>query len=277
MEAQSSLMPLVYPETMRAELRDDPWVINRKEIRVAGIPRSGQHAIIQWILHQAKTSRYVYLNACQDQGCLDPYIDADHNSIYRVGRWDKKDLLLFSFEGKSLGAVFNNAFEREHDSAVGRSGRRFDLLILRDPYNNFASLFKWGRANGWTSPEWIAFVRERWKEYAREYLHETKLMRSNKICVSYNQWFTDWRYRRSLIEELGYDFDEYWIINVVAKIGIVQFEDHTFDGLKFDGRAQEMKVLERWKHFRYDPVYRLVFDEEMRDLSRRIFGDICDL
>ena len=48
----------------------------------------------------------------------------------------------------------------------------------------------------------------------------------------------------------------------------------SFSGRDRQGRASEMKVLERWRVFENDPRYAAAFDEETVDLSRRIFGDI---
>ena len=47
----------------------------------------------------------------------------------------------------------------------------------------------------------------------------------------------------------------------------------SFDGMSYDGRACEMNVLERWKYFARDPLYReLLDDAELIDLSAHIFG-----
>jgi hypothetical protein len=45
--------------------------------------------------------------------------------------------------------------------------------------------------------------------------------------------------------------------------------------MEFEGRANEMKVLERWHHFADDRDFRqLFYDRELLELSEKIFGGI---
>ena len=52
----------------------------------------------------------------------------------------------------------------------------------------------------------------------------------------------------------------------------------SFDNLTFDGRATQMKVLERWRQVADEPLYRsLVADPELIELSTTIFGIMPDI
>ena len=64
----------------------------------------------------------------------------------RDGDFSRKDTLLYNYEDCFLGTVASDAFEENHDAWVGPSGRRTDVLILRDPYNLFASRRRAGYA-----------------------------------------------------------------------------------------------------------------------------------
>ena len=46
---------------------------------------------------------------------------------------------MHSYEDAFLRSVEDPAHVRRHEEAVGRSRRKFDVLILRDPFNLFAS------------------------------------------------------------------------------------------------------------------------------------------
>ncbi|MFH1402429.1 MAG: hypothetical protein ABIG87_02270 [Patescibacteria group bacterium] len=49
----------------------------------------------------------------------------------------------------------------------------------------------------------------------------------------------------------------------------------SFDFLKFDEKGKQMKVLERWKYYKDDKLYKSFFkDSELIRLSDEIFGRI---
>src|SRR5690606_4426439 len=117
--------------------------------------RSGSHAIINWILSQWQ-GRYCYLN-CAEPG-TNPFSTArpleGHSSwranyeldfeAERAGRFSQKSLLIYNYEDTFLGPLTRPEFEARHDEYVGRSARRLDVLVLRDPFNLFASRIKSG-------------------------------------------------------------------------------------------------------------------------------------
>ena len=85
-------------------------------------------------------------------------------------------------------------------------------------------------------------------------------------CV-YNLWFTDEEYRRLLANKLDLSFCPPYPEHV-AKAG----RGSSFDGLKYDGNAAKMAVLDRWRAFAGDPQYRRIVDRpELADLSESVF------
>lgn len=173
----------------------DKKIINGNEFRVIGMSRSGNHAIINWIIQQVK-GRYCFLNCVEPK--TNPFCTSrplSHDITYltnydefdltaeQEGLFSVKDYLIYSYEDCFLGMVCGDEFEERHDEFVGCSRRRIDILILRDPFNLFA-------------------------------------------------------------------------------------------GMRFDGRAGEMRVLERWRYFADQLSFQVIFDPEMVGLSNEIFGHL---
>ena len=250
--------------------------VNANELRVIGMSRSGNHAVIGWVMRQA-AGRTCLLNCVQ--GKSNPYLtprpvapgdgergyanysDFDLESERR-GVFSRKDWLVFSHEDDFLGNACAESFERRHDEFVGPSARRRDVLILRDPFNLFASR----RRAGYGTVSEATAVRI-WKQHAREFLRRTRWLRREPVFVSYNRWVTDPSYRRRLAEDLGLEFTDAGVDAVARCAG-----GSSFDGLAYDGRASRMKVFDRWAWYRDDPTFRSLFDEEVVALSEPIFG-----
>lgn len=250
-------------------------MVNQRELRVIGMSRSGNHCIINWILRQVN-GRSCFLNCAE--GKTNPFITArplasgaafkinyDGFDIdrERAGLFSDKDYLIHSYEDCFLGYACGDRFEADHDAFVGRSARRFDVLVLRDPFNLFASRRKMGVG----MPE--ATALRIWKQHAREFLGVRRYLRHAPLSISYNRWAACRDYRRAIADRLGLAFTDDGV-DEVARCG----GGSSFDGLRFDGRARGMPVSERWRHFAADPGYRRLFDRETVDLARAIFGDL---
>jgi hypothetical protein len=254
---------------------------NKNEFRFIAIQRSGHHAVINWIISNLE-GNMCYLNNCH--AGMNPYLsfnpdDSITNSIdideEVKGNCSSKDYLIYNYENRSLENIFSDTFTNNIENWVGKSKRIKNILVLRDPFNNIASKYKWA-ING---KKWVPTIDEIkqlpliWKSYAKEYLEETNYIKSDKLIINYNQWFIDSSYREFLAKELGLiSFDKG--IKTIAKWGPNTWGD-SFDNLDFDGKANEMKVLERWKFFADDKLYKSFFkDEELISLSEKIFGYI---
>lgn len=248
--------------------------VNDLELRIVGLSRSGNHCLIDWILHQSE-GRYCFLNCAEgksnpfetarplDDGrrALSNMPDLDLEAE-REGRFAAKDLLLHSYEDSFLGHACSAAFEARHDRLVGRSRRRLDLLVLRDPFNLFASRRRMGCDLG------RATALTMWKQHARAALAGSRHLRHPWLAVSYNHWLRSEGYRRRLAARLGLDFTDGDRRRVARCAG-----GSSFDGLACDGEAESMAVLQRWRRYADDPDYLSLFDGELRALSRRLFGE----
>ena len=175
--------------------------------------------------------------------------------------------MLYGYEDYSLKEIFSDRFEKKHDIYLGKSAKRYDVLILRDPFNLLASRLKKNFRDVKTAEKTAVAL---WLEYAREYLGETSYLKHHKICINYNQWFGDESYRKNLLDRLGIAYVNQGLGQVGTWGG-----GSSFDGTEFKGQEDKMDLLGRWKHFADDPEYRKLFhNDQLMAYSEKIFGKI---
>lgn len=238
--------------------------------------RSGNHAVINWILSQA-TGRTCFLNCSEPKfnpfETTRPLDDGRHVIVNypdfelareRRGRFSEKDLLMYSHEDCFLGTMVRGAFEENHDAMIGPSRRRTDVLILRDPFNLFAS-----RLRGGFGEVSNTIAMRIWKQHAREFVGDRRYLRQRRVLISYNRWVRDRAYRQEVAAALGIRFRDESVHEVPAA-----GNGSSFDGRRYHGDAGRMKTLERWKHFAGDRAYAALFDGAVHALAERIFGDV---
>ena len=269
-------------QKLRALLSDRPSdskVINQKEIRVIGLRRTGNHAIINWIEKQqpgnvrhlndvaAGTNPYRY-----KANNLRRYHPEHHRmaEIYwqqAKGDFVQRDCLVYSYEDWSLKKITQPRFERNRTLYLGRCAHRYDVLILRDPFNLFASRLKKGYV---ATKQKTVSMTQLWLEYAKEWVKEDQRLLGDRVLISYNRWFIDVDYRRNLADQLDIPFSDSGL-NEVSTIGT----GSSFDGTALDGQARKMDVTNRWRAFADDSAFRQIFqDEAIWHYSQQIFGHL---
>lgn len=256
-------------------------------MRVFALRRSGHHALLNWIRYQLP-HRHWLLNDCRLGE--NPFRGAVLESSVIQGRWHEhrvfhlareiagqhayKGALIYNFEESDLRQVSRLMPVSSEAEWLGGAGRRLDLLILRDPFNLLASKLKWAYGDverpSKPSLDEVSEARDLWKVHAREFLGETNHL-ADLVTLSYNDWFLHRSYRDRKAAEIGFQNEDKGL-STVARWGPTLSAD-SFDGLRFDGRAQDMKVLERWRRFTDDDFFReLVADAELHRLSALIYG-----
>lgn len=263
---------------------------NELEIRVVAAARSGHHAVINWILQQIGGHR-VFLNSCAPDRnpftCCQKrhsvvYVDeflAREGSLLRLfwslqsaGRFSNKACLAYNYENLPIEAVRTEVFERNREKWLGKSRRRVDLLVLRDPYNLFASKFRWHEQyvhEPWEADRTAEEV-SMWKDHAREYLRSRMEDSESVLGVSFNRWFSDRDYRISIAGRLGLTFSD----RGLGTVGVWGYGS-SFDFMDFDGQAQHMSVLGRWRSYQRHRQFSEIFrDRELVELSESVFGRI---
>lgn len=289
---------------------------NILEVRAYGLMRSGNHAIIEWIQNQFAGEITCFLNNVK-HGDHDPYNSYEQRVLTGIDdqidtetlRNTKKRLLIYSYEDRhELEAenktfhesVFQPEFEKKRLFYLGASEHQFDILIIRDPFNFFASRLKLIRDRG---PQGgvrdLSLIRKNWKALASEAIKLTHTPQPRKIVANFNRWVTDLAYRQSLSRSLMGTFTDASMRNTPEYGGGSSFQDSDklttrmimahwrklFDIKRYTafGRYwkrftvpdKKEKVLERWKHLAEDHKFcTLFFDEELLELSEELFGEI---
>ncbi|HTA81706.1 MAG TPA: hypothetical protein VK783_02150 [Bacteroidia bacterium] len=194
-----------------------------------------------------------------------------------VGIHASKDLLAYNYEDRSLNDIFSPEYNSGIDTWTGKSKGEFNVPVLRDPFNNLASKYKWALSGLKWAPamEAVKQLPALWKSYAKEFIGITSVIPAkNKVVINYNRWFADAAYRAELAGKLLLMSTDKGL-EEVAKWGPNTWGD-SFDNLKYEGKAHEMDVLNRWKNYADDEVFRSFFkDKELIELSEKIFGHIA--
>lgn len=219
---------------------------------IFGLRRTGNHAIINWLHGHCSTTSEHFNNQRLSQ-----------NLLWEPKTSTPRELVTVSFEEQKLPGsrpfILN-------EKILGEAKSIQCAVVMRDPFNLFASRFKHKPLRKQTIAR-MRYFTDLWKGYAREYLGQTQIL-PNCVPVSFNKWFYDEAYREELSRAFGFVSSSNVIEGVSPK-----GHGSSFDGLKYNGRAQEMKVLERWRHLAKDRQYRKIFeDEELIKLSDQIFG-----
>jgi hypothetical protein len=253
---------------------------------VWGIRRSGNHAVVGWILKH-RGLPYVHFNDIQDP--RDPLTPGGID-VSGVPMWKYKRGLLrkiryrffarnrSSFAGsdpsldyRGLAAVPSLAcrvFSYEDKLVAdtrcasgialpGESSR--SVLLLRDPFNLFASLLRSGY-----------FSRDL-DELPAVYLsHAEKFLSRNDaqfVGINYNDWVQDAGYRISIARQLGFGTDGAAYEHVPRNGG-----GSSFSGRNFTGKAWRMDVFGRWRHMAENEHFlRLISTPQIRAVATRIF------
>ncbi len=145
------------------------------------------------------------------------------------------------------------------------------IIIIRDPFNNYASYLKLCDNPNFTTLSFFPFLQY-WKEYAREAVGETNFLK-NKVVISYNDWVDSQDYRKDVVAEIGKKFGIETKFDDSLKTNMTKFGGgSSFDGLMFIKDADKMKVHERFKFYESSARYRAAVDtQEIRELSDKIF------
>jgi hypothetical protein len=222
--------------------------------------RGGQHGVINWICSQIRPS--IHFNDCSlSDGRLvsmAPYkyienerkriqiqpsetIDPDDFTIWLFNfedQWVKETLKMFLDWSKYV-------FDFESVTSI---------VLVRDPYNLFASRRK---------DERIKLLGDEAKALYKSHM-DIVMKSSDFVDINFNKWFKKERYRRDLAVRLNIPFTDDGLNDIVWP------GESTFDGAEYDGKAQEMKILTRWKQLGDDFVDKEINDE-LRHYAKQYF------
>lgn len=244
---------------------------------MVGLSRSGLHVFIEWILQQTEGT-YLHLNSAE--GKADPFTTARplgpdpdgptwqsndpelaHRPVEDL-RIRPRDLLLVHYEDSFLAHALSPWYEERHDALVGESRERHDIVLVRDPFNLFASR----RQSG------VGLIPSRnamrvWRQHVRaDGRTRSRNLPRRPLVISYNRWAGDRDYRRRVAEALGIPFTDAGRDRIPTTLG-----GSSFDGTQYDGRPDKMRVFERWRHMVDDSIYQTLFEPDIIALARERF------
>lgn len=247
---------------------------NETEIRLFGLKRSGNHPIVVWITAQYPKPVYFLNNIAH---FTDPFVTHYDwrqlpNCVYikkkslEIRRLENKQCLFYSYEDMDISLLKDKPLLEDKEAKLGKSGREYNLLLIRDPFNLMASRYEKHKID--SRMEATPKTLNLWKVYAKEYLGQTNYLK-HKAIINFNQWFTDIEYRKNLSKQLDLNFSDKGL-DIIPETG----EGSSFEGRAYDGKAQQMKMNDRWRFLIKNKQFISLFNDlEIFKLSKLIFKD----
>ncbi len=245
---------------------------------VFGIKRSGNHPFITWVLANSKGAWSVHYNNVPSHCRLDwrdgnrralvdrdkpldvQFPPASREDMKQCGQWES---LIVSREDADL----RHGFATTGLLKYGRVLKHFTVLLLRDPFNHLASIFRRyvvdGEGGKNDELSWEGYV-QRWQQYAREFVGQTNFL-GGKLCLNYNLWLTSRDYRQEVAKALGLASSDKGLLEV-SQWG------SSFDSN--DPAKGPEQYLTRWKRFDHEGGYRGAFawpNGAVVELAEQIF------
>lgn len=225
-------------------------------INMIGMSKSGNHAVIRWILGHFQTSKistHFYNNTTQRF--------LEHLNFIFPDLEKKSDrLLMVSYEDVLLNDKFAD---------LANKVSTHNVLLVRDPLNLFASRFEGLGANRGKVEKNYKELSECLPDQINKYLNnycefsrKTSLLK-NIIPICYNYWSKDQEYRRKIIED-----------NFKLKFRDCKFNVKAGSSFKRLGVSSDSKdYFTRWKLYSDDSIYKekILENETLRSISRE-FG-----
>lgn len=233
--------------------------------RVHGLPRSGNHAVIKWVMRNLPQQDQVFLNNCVP--FRDPMIyhgEVEVNGVRVKQRMrdrghcrpalrqlssDKPPFLLVSYERWVPGMALCEDGRLSQD--LDDRGFDFQVLVYRSLLNWLASLMMLQRRKAETdgtpaaADKVVSTQLDRYQQVLGA-LHEDRLPGITPVC--YDDWFNSEAYRSERLAALGLPEQDNRL-GQVSKYG----GGSSFEKVKV---GEELGVDSRWKELMPDPEYR---------------------
>ena len=245
--------------------------INKYEIRIFAMQRSGQHALVEWLCDHFHGPVYFRNNILVGRSparIMYRNVSAEVAKKDQEGELCNKDCFIFNVEDAPLLGIQKH-LKVLQELPWGQSNAIFNVLLIRDVYNLMASRIQSVKNSGKKcSRSQIDVAIHRWIDHANEYLGGTNYL-NDAIKINYNRWCIDQQYRRGVSSRLKLKFVDTGF-NRVSSFG----RGSSFDGLKYNCQASKMKVLERWKQVNDAEFSRVFGHPVLKTLVEKIFGNV---
>lgn len=214
-----------------------------KQLSAISMRRSGHHAIIEWIINHVGHTEFINNYPKADRY---EYNQDSTGTSYRITNYEDYPI--------------QEALEH-----IGSEGKI--LLILRDPYNMFASRLrsKFLTEEGRISPRII----HRWKDHATEFLRHSEQIDDHRlISISFNMWIKDKEYRDNIAKQIGFTNTDKGI-NILSQFG----QGSSFDGNDYQDKANKMDLQNRHKQVMHETIFRqLCQNQDIAQLAQHLPG-----
>jgi hypothetical protein len=247
--------------TILAYLMRDP---KKSIIAVHGLQRTGNHAVINWIMK----------GSCRPSMLCNDLDHRDHPQNAPIKKYDHgkgNPLIISSYEDRRISDMPVIPMLESY----GPHADRRAVIIIRDPFNLFASRYVWKRIQG----EWFrndAKYRERvievWKDHARNslsWISEPRMGDIQRTVVNYNKWVMDTEYREMCALALDLKLPHAGLNEVSGLGGGSSFHGTSYiNGTPDDYNRRFIPLLA-------DPNFERIFsDPVLWELSDALFGNV---
>lgn len=251
-----------------------------REFRIVGIRRGGNHAINNWVCGLLPREETLNLRNVPLRKRLKTA--GDYRRYFHAADEPLDDKLRAGlFRYAVLG--YENVHPNEVAPASGAGGKDVTVLIvLRDAFNNAASTVRMVRREQSRkfTRNWIRnyFVFPRlWDLMSGFFRSGTTSLQApgdswmvKVVMLNYNTWFQDRGYREGIAAQLDLPFSDAGLQAVSPGGG-----GSAFDRMSFDGKAQDMGVLDRWRGMEDDPLLHMaLFNKAIMKNYRKIYGEM---
>lgn len=255
-----------------------PFLVTQTRFHVFGIRRSGHHAVMYWMFGHLESKNFWHSN-----DNFFPFTKIHEPTLYKADKKSREyDYGFLSFEDAPASLMdvtkIDYLYKPEIEKIAGPSTRVQNIIVLRDPFNMFASRYKYWldskrklrpkdheRYNGYLiKPERFGL----WKTLAKVCLDMVRLEHP-VMFINYNRWVQSEEYRRELSKRFGWEFTDRMRDFVPREGG-----GSSFDGRFYAGRGSQMNVMDRWAAYKDDDFFKSLFDDEIKNLSKSMF-DFC--
>ncbi len=238
---------------------------------VSAMHRSGINAIGKWLLRQSslksKTMTPIWEDWVEDYHemghithmFISQINHPNHSDWLKISNGVENVILTIERESiqrveelsQELGLLRRKTFEDEYMDIDYSRPKWRHVVIIRTFKNWLASSLEMGSVT--------VLDIEKYRSYL-EWATDTTLYFSGREgfdpnIIVYDKWVKSADYRKEICRILDLRYTNCGFRDVPTNGG-----GSSFDGLKFNGKAHEMKVLERWKEYEDDEGFQIAID-----------------
>ncbi|WP_161490476.1 hypothetical protein [Roseovarius indicus] len=255
-------------------------------IKVFGLQRSGNHAVLNWLLSLDQENMLFFNNLKLDQDILEapspvslpggvrafsrriegkPFFYPELVDQFRTDG----GTLVCSYEQIDMGSFDENRLDKRVFDEFGPASSRKNVLIVRNPFNFLPSIYKlFLQHHKGDDRKAMASAKlrlQRWKHYARLAIEQQKSKCKRFQPVLFERWLEERSYRDEVAAYLG-------LTNHDRNLSFVSDAGggSSFEGLSVD----RTKIASRWANAeKKEEFQRLVMgNKQVIDLAASLFG-----